>query len=319
MTVLDNYKRLNNSFKKEYIFHLGAEAGFYSEFSNMISAILYCLKNQYKFVLYSENSNSWNSLRWRDYFLPFCPESTFFIHKLYNWRECKPKIKRIHYPLWITYRYLNRNTYLTYELWNEYYCENFDLEFFNIPDLDIVGDLRVASAKIVMMIYRVNYNLQNQIDIIKNKLSLPNEYISMQIRRGDKITECSLCPVEDYFGKAAQISSIRYVFILTDDYSIIDEVKNKYPNWTIFTLTEQSENGYVHAEFIKLSEIERKYKLVKLFTSIELIKDSIFFIGAYTTNVGLFLGMAMPFDRIISVQKKDWFRFSNDDISHQLV
>ena len=57
MIELEQYNRINSSFKKKLIFHLGAEGGFYSEFNNMISAILYCLKYKYKFILYSKDAN----------------------------------------------------------------------------------------------------------------------------------------------------------------------------------------------------------------------------------------------------------------------
>ena len=43
------------------------------------------------------------------------------------------------------------------------------------------------------------------------------------------------------------------------------------------------------------------------------------FFGTYTTNVGLFLGMILPFNKIVSVQKKEWFRFSDADIRGQLT
>ncbi len=63
---------------------------------------------------------------------------------------------------------------------------------------------------------------------------------------------------------------------------------------------------------------ESLYPKIKLFSSIEIIRKSELFIGTYTTNVGLFLGMIMPYHKVISVQKKEWFRFSADDIKEQL-
>ena len=40
--TFERYQALNRTFRKELIFHLGSDAGFYSEFNNMILAIIYC-------------------------------------------------------------------------------------------------------------------------------------------------------------------------------------------------------------------------------------------------------------------------------------
>ena len=51
------YFEINNSFSQKLVYHLGSEAGFFSEYNNMILAMLYCLKHKIKFVLYSKDAN----------------------------------------------------------------------------------------------------------------------------------------------------------------------------------------------------------------------------------------------------------------------
>jgi hypothetical protein len=58
--------------------------------------------------------------------------------------------------------------------------------------------------------------------------------------------------------------------------------------------------------------------MISLFASVEMIKKSALFIGTYTTNVGLFLGMVLPEEKIKSIQKANWNRFDNLDILNQL-
>jgi hypothetical protein len=316
--LLANYTILNNSFKKKYIFHIGANAGFYSELCNMIFAILYCLKYEYKFILYSKDANFAYKNGWNDFFHPFCEETTFFIHKYYNTRNYKPIIRKRHLLLWKTYRFFNKKTFLTYELWDKYFCEDFDKAVFDIPNLGIHGDSRKASSIIAKMIYQFNEKTLCEIKSYTNSISLPSKYISMQIRRGDKITECSLCPIDHYFKVANQISNNRNLFILTDDYNVIKEIKDTYLDWQVKTLTSPDEKGYNHEAFVRISNQIKKQKLIKLFASIEIIRKSQLFIGTYTTNIGLFLGMVMPLGKVISIQKKEWFRFSDDDIKEQL-
>lgn len=318
--LLEKYKKLNCSFKKKYVFHLGADAGFYSEVSNMIFAILYCLKNEYQFILYSKDGNFGYKKGWRDYFIPFCKETSFFLHHFYNNRYHKPKKRKIiHYPIWIIYKLFNHNTFWTYQLWDKYFCKEFDSETFNIPEMGIYGDLREAAAVIVKMIYRYNDETNVQINSYIEQTKLPPNYIAMQIRRGDKIIECLPCPINLYFDAATNYSGNKDLFILTDDYQIINEVEKKYPEWAVKTLTTPDEKGYNHKAFSIISKEKKKEKLIKLFSSIEIIRGSRLFFGTYTTNVGLFLGMIMPFENIISVQKKSWFRFTDDDIKEQLT
>jgi hypothetical protein len=322
MNILDEYNIINRSYKKKLVFHLGAEAGFYSEFNNMVAAILYCLKNEIQFVLYSKDANFGYKNGWTDYFLPFCKETTFFIHRLFNTRTNKPMIKKqqiIKLLLWKTYRYFTINTYLTYELWDKFYSKEFDKEYFDIPKLGIRGDLREASAVISTMIYQFNTKSKFKIADYMNSLDLPKEYLSMQIRRGDKNIEWSFIPTDNYFIKASLINSCKNVFLLTDDYSIIEDTNTLYPKWQIYTLTENTEKGYYHSNFIHLPKEDIRKRILKLFASVEIIRNSSFFIGTFTTNVAFFIGMIMPFDKVISIQKKAWFQFSKYDVRQDEV
>lgn len=50
---IDEYKEVNESFKKVLIFKIGINSGFFSEYNNMILAMLYCLENRIQFKLSS--------------------------------------------------------------------------------------------------------------------------------------------------------------------------------------------------------------------------------------------------------------------------
>src|SRR6185369_14450129 len=81
---LVDYQRFNDTFKRTLVFHLGVEAGFFSEFNNMVLAMLYCLHHQIRFVLYSDNANFKVSKGWEDFFLPFCEETRRPEHRELN-------------------------------------------------------------------------------------------------------------------------------------------------------------------------------------------------------------------------------------------
>lgn len=50
---IDEYRRINKSFKRVLIFKIGLNSGFFSEYNNMILAMLYCLENRIQFKLSS--------------------------------------------------------------------------------------------------------------------------------------------------------------------------------------------------------------------------------------------------------------------------
>lgn len=54
---ISDYQKLNDSFHKRLVYHVGIDCGFFVELNNMINAILYCLLNGYRFQLYSEDAN----------------------------------------------------------------------------------------------------------------------------------------------------------------------------------------------------------------------------------------------------------------------
>lgn len=318
MNRIIEYQNLNNSYKKQLVFHLGAEAGFYSEFNNMVSALLYCLKYEYKFILYSADANFAYKNGWRDYFAPFCPETSFYIHKFLNTRIDKPQLTKKQRIIRKFYRFINPNTYFTYELWDKFYSKEFDNEFFDIPALGIKGDLREASAKIVEMIYNFNDSTQQEISRLLRTVELPRKYVSMQIRRGDKNMEFDFLPIDEYFTAAYSLTDCRNLFILADEYATIEYIQKKFSEWKIYYLTEENENGYIHSDFVKLSNREKRSKIVKLLANMEIIRKSDLFIGTFTANTGLFAGISMHPDKVVSLQKKSWFPWSLDDVTNHL-
>ncbi|MCC8424339.1 hypothetical protein [Mucilaginibacter sp. UR6-11] len=320
MDRLAVYRKLNDSFNKTYIFTFGSEGGFYSEFNNMIFGMIYCLKYQYRFVLYTGNSKFNINKGWTDFFEPFCEEITSSsFHKKFNRREIAPKIKPKNRLVWWAYRLFNGNTALTYELFSRFYNGDFEKEQFDFPELGLKGNLRDISREFVKMVYQFNFETKTNIQPIMGSVNLPVGYISLNIRRGDKDTEFNFVPVSVYVDKAREQSGLKDIFILTDDYTVIENLQRDYPYLNFYTLVKKEERGYVHADFMKESPQKRQTDLVKLFASIQLMASSTLAVGTYTTNPGLFLGMYMPEDKFISVQKKSWYQFEKEDVRTFIV
>ena len=319
MKMLDAYKKLNNSFKKKLVFNLGSEMGFYSEFNNMVFAILYCLKYQYTFVLYTAGANFKFKDGWTDYFEPFCSSTNFSFHSKYNKRIVEPILSRRDLPLLYLYRWLHPKTYFTYELWDKFYNANFEQEYFDIPALGIKGNLKEAATKIVEIIYRYNEKTKKEIQLLSDTLNLPAKYAGVNIRRGDKDTEFKFISIDAYMTKLKEVSNLNNVFLLTDDYITLAYLKKTYPQMRFYSFVDEDEKGYVHNNFIKSDSGERKKKMIQLFTSIELLCGADKFVGAFTANPGLFIAMRLDESKVYSVQKSSWYQFELDDVKDDVI
>ena len=160
---------------KTIIFHLGSEAGFFSEFNNMVLAILYCHQNNINFKLYSKDANFAYEKGWTDYFEPFCEEVTESFHSAYNNRmplfipnSLKYKIKKN------IYKILYHFDFYTYELWKNFHNHELEKERFVIDNKDM--DCLDASQYIINKIWRYNEHTHKTINDFVQKISLPNRY-----------------------------------------------------------------------------------------------------------------------------------------------
>lgn len=305
--LLVNYQKLNSSFRKKLVFRIGMEAGFFSEYNNMVLAMLYCLINRIQFVLYSDNANFGFDKGWTDYFLPFCEEATADFHKRYNHRYPGYHFSRTNrLKMWF-YKKLYKFDYFTHELWYAIREEGyFESRQYHIPELGVDGSLHDACMTLVKMTWRYNNQTKSLIDNLSYPLNLTDSYLSFHIRQGDKSTEQELIAPDVYIQKAKSLSDIETAFILTDDYDIIDYIQTKYPTWSIYTLCEKSEHGYYHSNFQQMGKDAIKNAHIKLFASIEICSRSTLFIGTFSSNPGMYLGMRMPLDRCYGLDSEKW-------------
>jgi len=316
--MIDEYNKLNNSFKKSLVFHVGWRAGFFSEYNNMILAMLFCLKNKIKFILYSGDAAFKYKAGWEDYFLPFCENTTNPIHRYLNLREHSTisTIKNFSTFKWFvktfSFYYIAKLTkpfvsfnYYTQDLWKQ--IRTLDKhETYNIPELGINGDMQDACNIIINLTWKYNTHTESSINALISSIQMPDKYIGLHIRGGDKSSEADLLAASIYVNKAKSLSNLRQVFVLTDDYQIIEEIKTTYKEFEFYTFCDKEERGYFHEEFKKQSKTIIKKSHEKLFASIDLLNNSQLFIGTYSSNPGMFLGMRMPKNSVISIDLEKW-------------
>jgi hypothetical protein len=303
--LLANYIKLNQSFDKILIYNIGTDAGFFSEYNNMILAVLYCLKHKINFNLHSRNANFAVSQGWRDFFKPFCEEKELCFKGKFNMRPYQ--INKRKAPVSKVLKAITGVEFYTQDLWDLFRDNEFQNEVFNIPELNLYdAGLLEACIKLNSFVWKLNHSCSILIEEYKDSVKLPDNYISMHIRAGDKFIETQLFDHHDYMRCAQNISNNKKAFILTDDYTVIEELNRDYKDWEFFTLCLTSERGYFHQNFTYSDDQSKYLQHIKLFASIEICSRSSSFIGTYSSNIGAFMAMRSRDLNCISLDINPW-------------
>ena len=302
MDIIEKYKQLNESYNRKLIHHFGTGNGFYSELNSLLFSTLFCLQNKLQLVLYSKDAAFTFGNGWTEYFEPFCPE---FKNDYIGKRISRDYInnnrdKHICY----IYKILTRNDILNDIYW---YCRSgwFEHSHFYIPELGIDGDLKQAIKVIIPIVYRFNKSYKSIINKFIQDLDLPERFISLHVRAGDKITERNLITPQAYLEKAKMYSDCHNIFVATDDYSIYEQLRDKNSDYNFFTSSSPEDKGNNTEEFFISSPNNIKRNLIELFSSIEIFLNSELFVGTYSSNPGLFVGMLTD-KRMIGMDFNNW-------------
>jgi hypothetical protein len=307
--TLEEYKKINRSFKKVCVYRIGNEAGFFSEINNMVIAMVYCLEHSLQFRLYSANSNFGDDI-WKDYFNPFTIHSTSASHFLFNER---PYIHKRPYRLCIEELFSIKQElskqFLTQDIWP--YLRDKSRYNYNhtVNSPDIKGTLTEVTTILIECIWKYNRSTKTKIYELVKSLEIPGSYCAFFIRRGDKDIEAAHEELHKYFDMMDSVheGDRLPVFIGSDDYQVIEEVKNLYSDRAIYHFNFEDDKGYFMGEFLSnYSKEEQKAKIIRLLAQVEVLKNARVFVGTYSTNVSVFIGMARNCHNCYDINHLEW-------------
>lgn len=307
--LLSKYEQENKTFSPRFVYHIGAESGFFSEYNNMILAMVYCFQHKMKFSIYSKDANFKYDKGWDDYFIPFCDEYGGFLHSLFNRRTNdrfkNNTLKKLDIALTYLFRKSNLRILTTYDLWDYIRSQKISAPY-RFSSIGLIGDLRYICQQFINMTWNYNEESKSTIRQLIDGIDLPADYIGFHIRGGDKFTEAKIQEINVYIRKAESLSNLKEAFVLTDDYTIIESLRKNYPMWTFYTLCQPDERGYYHNQFKKESPTVKKSRYLKLFASMDLLSNSSLFVGTFSSNPGMYLGMRMNPEKTYSIDIPDW-------------
>jgi glycoprotein 6-alpha-L-fucosyltransferase len=151
---------------------------------------------------------------------------------------------------------------------------------FEEPDIWWVG-------QILKFLTRLRPNYQKLVRKTAAKIGIKSPIAGVHIRRGNKAKEVWLEPLENYMNKVKEFYDIielsrqidqKRVFIVTDEPSVIDEVKQKYPDYE-FLFNHEFSNNVSHYE-------SQNASAWPVYIDIQLMAMCDCWIGTFSSNLG---------------------------------
>ncbi len=304
------YNNVNNTFKKKIIFHVGTGAGFYSEINGMLTAMLYCYVHRIKFILYADDANFAGGNGWNEFFMPFCQQSHDRLNHRYNMRSRYEGENIPFYSLGrLALKLRNGVNYLTDDIFGKACLGNYSRETTAAKwqEFHIDGDINKEFVKLRSVALHYNRKTFAEIKEMIEKLKLPAHYYSVQFRGGDKTLEVTNPMDVDYVIERIKNLDIKIdnIFIFSDDYYYVDEIKRKCPEWNVYTLTRQSEHGYINSDFNKCNKFSKRREMIKLFAMTEICLHSDIHFGCEVACVNDYIKNIKSPDKYRAVWTED--------------
>lgn len=160
--------------------------------------------------------------------------------------------------------------------------------FENGASNDIMDALTVEELiQTIQETFVLNDTLQASVDsYIKG---IGGDYTSLYVRRGDKIKEMELISLDDILAQTTIQDDGRTIFVQTDDYSVVKDMKSKFPSCNIMTLTKENASGANNRELVKFTPEQRKEHTEELLISTVVSARANAGWSYHMSNVGMFI------------------------------
>ena len=296
---------------KKIIYSL-THRGLYSELVNLALAKVYADKYNYRLLVNSRNWNSKIDNGLSDWFIPYFEETHSILtyqEKIYN--NEKPWIGKIYYnpsAFWGYWRerlynkifkFFNPTALLSKESFQRMHSGDFLSQYSE-------GELLNAVSNSFKKFYKYNALTQNSISEKKQYINIPDNYISVHIRRGDKIVTGEMEDIDlniyaDTIRKYSYISN--NIYIATDDVTVISYISKKLSDIDIkiYYNKENKLKGFDEKTYNLKSDSVRRDEVLNMLFDMDMMINSSFFIGTFSSNVGCVVAMYLGLDKCHSI------------------
>lgn len=226
-----NFNQLKEGFKPVHktaiIFVLKSRAGFFSTFFFLVSAYLYAEEGNYDFFIDHEDWQYTYKEGWHDYFT-----------SLNVWDPS-----------------LEYDTVLRMHHGDLTYVKHH----FKVSEL----------VRVCKIIFKPKLDYYQKAEEFIEKMD--SNYASLYVRRGDKVKgasrEMSELSMYDIVNMTLLESGSKNIFIQTDDYSVVEEIRELIPKAKIFSLTDPSLRGTSQQGITDMNSEDTKKHMEELIVS----------------------------------------------------
>jgi hypothetical protein len=319
----------NKIMKKTRIVFSLTSRGFYSEITNMALAKLYADYYGLKFVV---NTYKWNARIHRglsDYY----KSNLENINSFFSWELNVSTLEKIWFwkiyynpkPFWNfyihffankIYKLLHPHTLLSTDIW-------FKMRTKEFIDNKLDGNFVNMIVPLLKNLMSYNNAVNSFVENSKKKLCLPPDYISVHIRRGDKLYDREMNDIDfdRYVSEIRRHLNVsKNVFIATDDVSVIPIIKDLMINDNISIYYDKfmDQEGFDVVKFGQQSKNERQSVILLTILDLDILCHSSFFIGTYSSNVSRLVPIYIGFNKCVSLDYAwdlifDYLELSEDE------
>ncbi|NDV57785.1 O-fucosyltransferase family protein [Bacteroides sp. 519] len=291
---------------KKLIYNLGRR-GFFSEINNLVIAKIFAEDNKWSFEV---NSFYWNcKYRYglRDYFdINIKENNNLFSAQLVRTnKKSRVLITNLHSVFYATTQNLNCLYKLFHHniVWGNYIYETFRSQ----PNLANIDKDRFLNN--LKQLLQLKHSLNESFLKKTLEMELPNRFLGIHIRRGDKITtgEMEELPLSIYL-TAIKETSFKYIYIATDDYRSIEYIKSELSplGYQIYHNPELKADGFSEGKFNHYTKNNRYNETLSLLFDIFILFKASYFIGTFSSNLSRVIPCVLGLENCKSLDI-DWF------------
>jgi hypothetical protein len=308
------YSRPDRYFKDVCVYRIGNHAGFFSEINNMIMAMIYCYENKIKFKLYSIDTLYCDDL-WNDFLNQFTDKVTHPFHQVYNGRDAEivkksdfdgPEFRDIRQ--YLDREFPDQEICLTQNIWPHFRNHKIYGSHHHVDTNVFRGYMINVGHQIINAIWSFTSRTRADVRYIKKSIRIDTPYAGLHIRRGDKLREAKFKPLQDYLKIVDTVTKQENfpVFVATDDQRVIEDIKKLSPKRPVYHFVFPENNGFDMDKFSVLNKQQQKQQIIQLLAEVEMLIEAQLFVGSFTSNVGMFVGMARDGREIYGVDTNGW-------------
>ncbi len=271
--LLSRYLTLNESFGSPFVFCL-TKRGFYSEANNLLNAVMYGLQKKRRLIVDESQSDIAD---WTKFFASRLPTTATLsiadvptewniagakhanFAKIRNFAERR---HRFHLPIYVS-------------------------------DMGMLGRVLQVKRLLAAIITR-------PAAACEVPAGLAPKFAAFHIRRGDKtngyrvgrklvIEGDSILPHAYLAMLARKAPDIKSIFVMTDDFTVVEEISQVGRGYNVITLCQSHQRGYSQDRFSSMSPVEKADDLKSLIAETQIAAASSIFIGGFKSNVARFV------------------------------